>query len=375
MLSIVFVSATTASLASSGRLPDGLEWRSVTAPALRSLLSSSYVASADGSLAVDYPESTLRWMLDWPGARAELRLGLAVCGSDALVGCICAAPSELLLRGQKLEALEVGLLCVHRSWRSRGLTPLMLRELRVRAAELGLSSAVYTLAASRGTPLLCARCFHRPLRLGALRRRGFWVTDDDAEGGGGDDRGGSRRRARQRLAPLPRGGRLRRMRAADVPRCLELLRACSRRHAFAPAWSEAEFRHRFLGRAARSFVLSGERRGAPVRAFVSFMLLPLRTRSRPLLQAQLLGLAADEEAAATDGSDARPRALLAAALRAARREGAHVFNALAMAEHSPLLLGALGFQEGDGATNIHLLAPGKDAGRLAASDVAWLPVL
>lgn len=365
-----FVTATAASLPSSGRsLPDGLEWRSVTAPALRTLLSSSYVALADGSLAVDYPESTLRWMLDWPGAREELRLGLAVRGSDALVGCICAAPSGLQLRGEKLEALEVGLLCVHRSWRSRGLTPLMLQELRARAAELGLSSAIYTLAASRGTPLLCARCFHRPLRLGALRRRGFWVTDEDEDGGG------SRRYARQRMAPLPRGGRLRRMRASDVPRCLELLRARTCRHAFAPTWSEDEFRHRFLGRAARSYVLAGERRDAPARAFVSFMLLPLRTRSRPLLQAQLLGLAADEEAAATDGSAARPRALLAAALRAARREGAHVFNALAMAEHTPLLLGALGFEEGDGATNIHLLSPGIDTGSLPARDVAWLPVL
>ena len=44
---------------------------------------------------------------------------------------------------------------------------------------------------------------------------------------------------------------------------------------------EAAFRHRFLGRAAHSFVI-----GAPghARAFVSFTLVPLRTRTQPVLQ-------------------------------------------------------------------------------------------
>ena len=44
---------------------------------------------------------------------------------------------------------------------------------------------------------------------------------------------------------------------------------------------EAAFRHRFLGRAAHSFVI-----GAPghARAFVGFTLVPLRTRTQPVLQ-------------------------------------------------------------------------------------------
>jgi len=130
------------------------------------------------------------------------------------------------------------------------------------------------------------------------------------------------------------------------------------------------------------------------------------------LQAQLLGLASADNAQ----PDASPKALLAATLRAARREGAHVrrqppeasgapsqpspphaaplkpppppaapaapaapsaqvFNALALAEHTPLLLGALGFLAGDGLTSIHLLM-GDAAGpvSLPPSGVAWLPL-
>jgi GNAT superfamily N-acetyltransferase len=353
---------------------DRLEWRRVTAPALHKLLESSYVASDDGSLALDYPESTLRWMLSAPGTCEELQLGLAEPGSRSLVACVCAAPCGLLVDGERREALEVGLLCVHHSWRSLGLTPMLLQELRARASRLGLKCAVYTLASARGAPLLRARCFHRPLRPAALRQSGFWAAAEQGE------EGKEARAAEKRAVALPRGlgaPRLRRMRASDVARCLELLEQRARRFAVAPSFSEAEFRHRFLGGAARSFVVD-----APARAFVSFMLVPLRTRAHPVLQAQLLGYAAadagegEEEGDGGAGAGPRPKALLAAALRAARREGAHVFNALALAEHTPLLLGALGFGEGDALTSVHLLMGGGAAGptSVPASGVAWLPL-
>ena len=218
----------------------------------------------------------------------------------------------------------------------------------------------------------------------ALRRSGFWDGPSA-------------------MTTLPRVGgaelRLRRMHASDVPQCIELMHRRSHRHALASTFSEAAFRHRFLSGPACSFVSD-----SPSLAFVSFMLVPLRTRSRTtLLQAQLLGFASAEGGA---------RELLAAALRAARREGAHVsgarcpvlacrppllscparpgdrahflsvhvapseqvFNALELAEHTPLLLNALGFHEGDGHTNIHFIGPGSSSASMPAGRVAWLPV-
>ena len=56
---------------------------------------------------------------------------------------------------------------------------------------------------------------------------------------------------------------------------------------------------------------------------------------------------------------------------------AQVFNALAFAKHTPLLLDALGFLAGDGLTGdgLHLLM-GDAAGpaSLLPSGVAWLPL-
>ena len=116
-------STHAATVVDLGQPPSGLEWRTVTASALHKLLHTSYVASDDGSLALDYPEPTLKWMLGAPGARDELQLGLGEPGSQSLVACVCAAPCELLVRGEQHQALEVGLLCVHHSWRSRGHAP------------------------------------------------------------------------------------------------------------------------------------------------------------------------------------------------------------------------------------------------------------
>ena len=106
----------------------------------------------------------------------------------------------------------------------------------------------------------------------------------------------------------------------------------------------------------------------------------------PVAQAQLLGFAAAPFAAAADGAPPAPEALLVAALLRARRLGAHVFTAPALAEHTPRLLESLGFFAGDGATHLEIhdaaaadgaAAAGEDAlpSDLKAEEVAWLPFL
>ena len=124
---------------------------------------------------------------------------------------------------------------VSSAYQPTGLTPLLLQELRARASRLGLTCAVYTLASPRGAPLLRTRCYHMPLQLAALRRAGFVAPpeaeaeaeaeavgeDQEEEGEGGEE------------------GRLRPMCGADVPRCLELMRARAHRFDLAPIWSEA----------------------------------------------------------------------------------------------------------------------------------------
>ena len=377
-------------------LPSGLEWRRLPtiadiSTAVQPLLRHSYVATPDDELRLDYSAADLRWMLSAPDALEDLRVAIAEPGDSSIVAFVCAVPCPVVLHGKhEPNAVEVSLLCVRRDWRGRGLTRLLLAELRRRAADHGIRCALYTATEPRHRDqraLLTASCFHRPLRPLELLRCGFWQPpetvgpvsprrrrallreavhdatrlpsrvalsrDGAADGELGDADGP--------LLLAPHEWELRRMRARDVPACLRLLRrrASSGHFALAPALSAEQFHHRFLGPGARTLVIvprhrRGARRVAPGSAspagFVSFILLPLRTAGgRQLVQAQVQGYATDEQDAegeqdAEDGQDAaastRQRGsgdgggmagpvllqLLCGALRLARREGAAVLN-------------------------------------------------
>ena len=169
-------------------LPDSLEFRRVGAAELRTelqpLLQTSYVATPDDELRLDYSARDLAWMLDAPGAREELRVGLGCRDEAGLIGFVCAVPCGLLVRGEQVDAVEVSLLCMHRDWRRRGLTKELILELRRRADAAGIRCAIFTEARPRHTlPLLRAECYHRPLRARALLRYGFWRPPAGDEGG------------------------------------------------------------------------------------------------------------------------------------------------------------------------------------------------
>jgi hypothetical protein len=72
--------------------------------------------------------------------------------------------------------------------------------------------------------------------------------------------------------------------------------------------------------------------------------------------------------------------LVDGALRTARREGAAVFNALAVGDLSPARLAALGFVQGDGETFVHVVhSSAVDAAdepqTIDPSAVSWTPML
>jgi len=356
----------TALLASS-RLGE-LEFRSVgpgDAHELHALLAQNYITSTDGALQTVYPARTIRWILRSPGSERELHLGMSERGSRELVGFVCATPAPLRLRGEAhpRDAVEVTLLSVRRGCRGHGIARRLLAELRARGARCGVQCAIYTGAERRGEPLLTTACYHRPLRVRHLLRRGFWelprgATCADVEA------------ATPPLPRAPRALRLRRLRPRDAAACRELLCVCAT-EADLGAWPSLEqFRHRYLDvPAVCSLLLPASRPGAPARAFVSFALQPVRTpHARPVIQAVLLGLAV------APGESVHW--VLAEALAAARARGAHVFNALPLGELTPRVLAALGFGEGDGSVHLYVEGGGGGAGKtLDPRRVGWIPLL
>ncbi|KAL3921483.1 MAG: hypothetical protein SGPRY_004888 [Prymnesium sp.] len=417
-------------------LPSGVEWRTLRPDErndmerVERLLSSSYVSSDDGSLRVLYSQASLAWRLTPPGTLAPLLLGLSE--GEELVGFVCATPSPLRLYGTPLAAVEVSLLCVRPDWREKGVAQLLLAELRRRGAELGVQGAIYTTANPRSRPLLRASTFHRVLRPRELVESGFWQpsptelqrmeaegnqpfphtqqqTDAegtrhhefgrDGEGNGplknqkiGERGVGDGREPEEwgdvasspspslRLPPLPADLSFRRMKRTDCERCLDLMRRQDEGLLLSHSFSLDLFCHRFVDdgaecAATHSFVATRSApSGGEVMGFVSFTLVPLITKHGTLLQAQLLGVAA-EGMCASSSRQLMLQGLLTAALHEACTCGAHVLNTLTLAEISPELLEPLGFARGDADTYICIEAGVIDAPakELLPSQVGWLP--
>ena len=391
-------------------LPDGLEWRRVDAKGVRTALShllrTSYVATEDDALRLDYSPEMLKWMLSPPGAVEELRVGVGEHDSDELVGFVCAVPTGVFLGGDHRAAVEVSLLCIRQDWRRKGVASALLHELRRRAELAGVRCAIYTAPKPRlHAPTACAACYHRPLRPLELLKSGFFVQPGSPAAAAGEEekRLHAALEEAARLPPSPPRQRWRQMRRADAGACRQMLQRRAPGYALAPSFiDDASFEHRFLGEGAHSFVLHSRRRRSPrdgptlPMGFVSFTLLPLRAATGArVVQAQLLGYATRPEEDATaeeEGTEERGeeeealRQLLMGALREALAAGAHVFNANAMGDLTMEHLEALGFHRGDAQTFFCVdempsppwpspLPGGRGCRLLEARSVCWLPVL
>ena len=155
-------------------LPDGLEFRrSIDVRTdLQPLLRSSYITTPDDALALDYAARDLSWMLDAPEADVSLRVGLGEVGKSGLVAFVCAVPSSLQLLGEQCDAaVEVSLLCVDRAWRGRGLTRMLLAELRRRAEAAGVRHAIFTQPRPRPAEVRPQLLPPRPRRLSPAASR------------------------------------------------------------------------------------------------------------------------------------------------------------------------------------------------------------
>ena len=147
----------------------------LTAPALaeiKGLLDAHYVADGSGNTRLIYPPAFLHWILGWPGARPDWRVGVRFEGR--LIGFVAAMPCALRYRDDARRAAFVNLLCVHQDWRSRGLAPALIREVTRRVMVAGSTVAAYTRSRPQAMPPLSSsnyRC--RPLNIERLARIGY----------------------------------------------------------------------------------------------------------------------------------------------------------------------------------------------------------
>ena len=332
----------------------------LTLAEVRDFLSENYV-SGDG-FRFQYSEETLRWALE--RAEADSLLGVRSAqpnksGQKRLLAFIAGIPATLTVHGSEVRMLVVDFLCIHPRFRSKGLCPVLIRELTNRAGLRGIYSAVYTSGTALPTPLVTVSYRHRFLNPRNLVDAGYCKVEQSV----------SRMMKRYRPAPnlhLPTAGlTVQPLTPADIPEVQELINTQNRTRKIAQVYSLEEIESLFRPRdqTVYSYVVRGsnETRGAdeekkssgPVLGFFSFYSLPvLNSETQKRVQCAYLHTLASRPESPDEKSPISRKQLLEDCLRVAGREKFDVFTLLDLSDHAQFFVD-LDFYQGSGSLNYY----------------------
>lgn len=174
-----------------------------------------------------------------------------------LVAFVSAIPmSDLKIRTIKTGNIaEVNFLCVHKTLRSKGLTPLLIKEITRRVNLTGIHTALYTAGIRLPGRLATAQYFHRPLDFATLVRLRFAAVPPGLT----LERMCSRY-ALQVEPSLLESEEMRPMEMNDLPAVKNLMLDYMRDHQLVHLMSDDEIKHWLLPRPRiiYSYVLLGE---------------------------------------------------------------------------------------------------------------------
>lgn len=90
------------------------------------LLTNNYVEDDDNTFRFDYSREFLRWALSPPGYQPKWLVGIRDKTTKELVACITGVPVLTCVEGDKIKMAEINYLCVHKGYREKNLTPILI---------------------------------------------------------------------------------------------------------------------------------------------------------------------------------------------------------------------------------------------------------
>jgi len=150
-------------------LPENFKWVNINLQddvelaELYKLLNENYVEDDESLFRFDYSMEFFKWALLPPGWRSDWHCGVRAAKSNVLLAFIAAIPCKLKVREKKIDMVEINFLCVHKSLRSKRLTPVLVREITRRVNLAGIFQAAYTAGVILPKPITTSRYWHRSL--------------------------------------------------------------------------------------------------------------------------------------------------------------------------------------------------------------------
>lgn len=150
------------------KLPEGFVWSSCSLKEACTFLRDYYVEHNRFKLC--YTIDTLKWSVDD-------NIAIRRIDTNELVGHIASKQITTRVESDTIDMVQIDYLCVHPAYRSEGLAPLLITEIKRRANKKGIWQAVYTAHTKIPTPITKSSYLHRFLDVKHLVKTGFHHTN------------------------------------------------------------------------------------------------------------------------------------------------------------------------------------------------------
>jgi len=154
------------------KLPDGFVWSSCSLKEAREFLGEYYVQTDLFKLM--YTIQVLKWSIDDSIAIRKI-------DTKEIVGYIASTPINMKVEEKELNMTQIDYLCIHPSYRSERLAPLLITEIKRRANKRGIWHAIYTAHTKIPTPITKSCYWHRFLDVNHLIKTKFHQTNRSRE--------------------------------------------------------------------------------------------------------------------------------------------------------------------------------------------------
>lgn len=156
-------------------LPEEIEIRTVDIVKdihkVASLLINHYVEDPLAVFSLQYSTEFIKWQLNSPSVYRDWNVGLY--DKESLIGFISAAAINIKIKESHPKTAVVNFLCVHKEYRKRRLSPVLIKEITKRVNKEGIYTALFTSGEKLPYIFTRSRYYHKILRSGQLIESGF----------------------------------------------------------------------------------------------------------------------------------------------------------------------------------------------------------
>jgi glycylpeptide N-tetradecanoyltransferase len=163
-------------------LVEGFEWVSIDfnkdAVEISEFLDKYYVEDSNNQFRLHYSPDFLKWIY---GCSEYVALAVRFLQNKMIVGFICGKSVKMQINKNKLDMIEINLLCIHPKLRTKRLAPILIKEITRQYHLKDYFYGLFTSSIYLPNPIITTKYYHRPINLDTLLDTKFTSLDPTHE--------------------------------------------------------------------------------------------------------------------------------------------------------------------------------------------------